>query len=52
MKTIICDIDGTLLDYLHDKSEEEQGFRARPHPCPVGAASHPLRVLHSPLTCG
>ena len=25
MKTIICDIDGTLLDYLHDKSEEERG---------------------------
>tara|TARA_A100000164_G_C21894729_1_gene767253 strand:- start:288 stop:647 length:360 start_codon:yes stop_codon:yes gene_type:complete len=25
MKTIICDIDGTLLDYLHDKSAEERG---------------------------
>tara|TARA_B100001094_G_scaffold127970_1_gene124105 strand:+ start:2417 stop:2776 length:360 start_codon:yes stop_codon:yes gene_type:complete len=25
MKTIICDIDGTLLDYLHDKSVEERG---------------------------
>ena len=25
MKTVICDIDGTLLDYLHDKSAEERG---------------------------
>jgi|TARA_B110000211_G_scaffold145156_1_gene165657 3-deoxy-D-manno-octulosonate 8-phosphate phosphatase KdsC-like HAD superfamily phosphatase len=25
MKTIICDIDGTLLDYLHDKPSDERG---------------------------
>ena len=25
MKTIICDIDGTLLDYLHDKPSDKRG---------------------------
>ena len=25
MKTVICDIDGTLLDYLHDKPSDERG---------------------------
>ena len=36
MKTIICDIDGTLLDYLHDKSAEERGEHV---PLP-GAVEH------------
>jgi 3-deoxy-D-manno-octulosonate 8-phosphate phosphatase KdsC-like HAD superfamily phosphatase len=36
MKTIICDIDGTLLDYLHDKPFAER----KPHSALAGVVEH------------
>jgi len=36
MKTIICDIDGTLLDYLHDKPLDER----KQHTALAGVVEH------------